>query len=182
MKNILIVVDMQNGFLRRKETIELSKKIKKLLEMKIFDVVVGTRFLNAENSAYEKMLDWSKMKAGDEETKIPSDLRKHMNYIEDKYIYSCVNVNFIQRLCQLNDGEIPKKVFIVGVDTDCCVLAIATALFEYNIRPVVLTKYCNSTGGLDFHKAGSMCMKRLVGEKQLIDKEITSKEDLLKLI
>ena len=47
MKNILIVVDMQNGFARYEQTIELTEKIEKLLELKIFDVVIGTRFLNA---------------------------------------------------------------------------------------------------------------------------------------
>lgn len=172
---------MQNGFARYEQTIELSKRIEKLLELKIFDVVIGTRFLNSNNSMYEKMFGWSRLKT-EKERIIPNELLKYMDYVEDKYIYNCVNSNFIQRLCQLNDGEFPENVFVVGADTDCCVLTVATALFECNIRPIVLTKYCDSNGGGESHKAGITCMKRLIGEKQLVEEEITSIEDLKKII
>ncbi len=93
-----------------------------------------------------------------------------------------MTANFIQRLCQLNDGVFLEKVFVVGVDTDCCVMMLATALFEYNIRSIVLTKYCASNGGTESHNAGKTCMKRLIGEKQLIQEEITSVEDLEAII
>ncbi len=146
-----------------------QKKIEKLLDSKIFDVVIGTRFLNSDNSMYEKMFNWSRLKT-EQERSIPDGLLKSMDYTEDKYIYNCVNSSFIQRLCQLNDGEFPKHVFIVGADTDCCVLTTATAIFEYNIRPIVLTAYCDSNGGSESRKAGITCMKRLIGEKQLIEK------------
>ena len=101
-----------------------------------------------------------------------------MDYVVEKYIYNCINANFIQRLCQLNDGTYPEKVFVIGADTDCCVLTIATALFENNIRPVVLTKYCDSNGGESSHKAGILSMERLIGEKQLVDIEPTLKDEL----
>ena len=177
MKNILLVIDMQNGFLCNEQTKTLVDKIKRLLEYKFFDVIIGTRFLNSDNSVYEKLFSWSKLKS-EEERAIPEELVKYMNHIEDKYIYNCVNSNFIQRLCQLNEGVLPQNVFIVGVDTDCCVLATATSLFEYNIRPIVLVEYCGSNGGLESHIAGIRCMKRLIGEKQLVMKEIFSLEDL----
>lgn len=181
MKNILLVVDMQNGFARYEQTKELTNNIKKLLERKIFDVVIGTRFLNSDNSMYEKMFGWSKLKMENERA-IPDELKKHMDYIEDKYIYNCVNSNFMQRLCQLNDGEVPKNIFIIGADTDCCVLTIATSLFENNIRPIVLTQYCNSNGGTESHLAGIRCLERLIGEKQLVEKEILSVEDLSEIL
>ena len=58
MKNILIIVDMQNGFARYPQTIKLTNDIQKLLEQNIFDVVIATRFLNDENSIYEKLFNW----------------------------------------------------------------------------------------------------------------------------
>ena len=181
MKNILLVVDMQNGFAQYEQTKEVANNIKKLLERKIFDVVIGTRFLNSDNSMYEKMFGWSKLKTENERA-IPGELKTHMDYIEDKYIYTCVNPSFMQRLCQLNDGEVPRNVFIVGVDTDCCVLTIATSLFENNIRPIVLTQYCSSNGGHEAHLAGVKCLKRLIGDKQLVEKEILSAEDLSEIL
>ena len=177
MKTILIAVDMQQGFLKKEHTRQLSEKVEKLLERKIFDVVIGTRFLNASNSMYEKFFQWNELET-EEERAIPENLQKHMDYIEDKYIYNCVHGSFIQRLCQLNDGSLPEKVFVIGVDTDCCVLTIATSLFEHNIRPVVLTQYCASNGGKDSHNAGILCMKRLIGEGQVVEEEIRDRESL----
>ena len=60
MKNILIVVDMQNGFARYEQTKRLSENIKVFLGRNIFDAVIATRFLNDDNSMYEKMLGWKR--------------------------------------------------------------------------------------------------------------------------
>ncbi len=180
MKNLLIVIDMQNGFARYDQTKKLTKKIADLLERKLFDSVVATRFLNDDDSMYEKMFGWHRLKT-EEERAIAPDIEKNVDIVFDKYIYNCVTPNFIQKLCQLNGGEYPEKVFVVGADTDCCVMTIATALFESNIRPVVLTYYCDSNGGPDSHLAGITCMKRLIGSGQLIESEVLSKEDLRNL-
>lgn len=177
MKNILIIVDMQKGFARYEQTIKLSERIQAFLDRNIFDAVVATRFLNDNNSMYERMFNWKRLKT-DEDRALPEGIAKHVDYYADKYIYNCVNTNFIQRLCQLNDGVYPEKVFIVGADTDCCVMTIATALFENNIRPVVLTKYIDSNGGPDSHNAGLLIMKRLIGQGQLSDCDPKSKEEL----
>ena len=177
MKNILLIVDMQNGFARYPQTVALTNKIKKLLELNIFDTVVATRFLNDTNSIYEQLFDWKKLKTEEERALAPG-YEKYVDYVFDKYIYNCVTPNFLQKLCQINDGKYPEKIFIVGADTDCCVLTIATNLFENNIRPIVLTNYCDSNGGSDSHNAGLLCMKRLIGEKQLTNIEITAETNL----
>ena len=62
MKNIAIVVDMQNGFARYEQTINLTEKISNLLKKNLFDYVVATRFLNADQSIYENLLDWKRLK------------------------------------------------------------------------------------------------------------------------
>jgi len=178
MKNIVIIVDMQNGFARQEQIKKLAKKIKKLLEAKVFDKIIATRFINYDNSIYEQLFDWKKLKSV-EEIEIVDELAEYIDEIIDKAVYTCINSSFIKRLCQLNDGKYPEKIFIVGADTDCCVLSIATGLFEHNIRPIVLSAYCNSNGGLESHNAGLLCLKRLIGAKQLINIEIKDKIDLL---
>jgi nicotinamidase-related amidase len=177
MKNIVIVVDMQNGFARYEQTKKLTERIIDLLDRNIFDSVVATRFLNDDNSTYEKLFDWHRLKTVEEQMINPQIL-KHVDCIFDKYVYNCVTPTFIQKLCQLNDGVYPEKVFVVGADTDCCVMTIATSLFENNIRPVVLTHYCDSNGGPDSHKAGLLCMKRLIGQGQMVDIEIMTKDNI----
>lgn len=180
MKNILIIVDMQEGFICNAQTKQLKNSIVELLDKNIFDVVIATRFLNEKDSIYEKLFDWKQLEQ-EEERRIQDDIMKHVDYVADKYIYNCVNTSFIQRLCQLNEGIYPEKVFIVGVDTDCCVLTIATSLYENNIRPIVLTQYTGSTGGNKSHEAGLLCMKRLIGEKQLSNIIPKTSEDIYKL-
>lgn len=177
MKKILIIVDMQKGFTEYETTIQLTDRIIELLEKNIFDSVIATRFLNDKNSIYEKMFNWEHLETEEERT-IPKAILEHVDYVADKYIYNCINASFIQRLCQLNGGEYPEKVFVVGVDTDCCVLTIATSLYENNIRPVVLTHYVDSNGGKESHEAGLLCMKRLIGEKQLSDVVPQTSKDL----
>lgn len=180
MKDILIIVDMQNGFARCEGTRQLSERIKDLMKRRLFDVVIATRFFNDDNSMYEKIFGWKRLKSEEDRT-VPSGIAEYVDYFADKYIYNCVNASFIQRLCQLNDGEYPEKIFVIGADTDCCVMTTATSLFENNIRPVVLTKYVDSNGGPESHEAGLLVMKRLIGEKQLVDVDPFSKEDLEKL-
>ena len=177
MKNILLIIDMQKGFERYEQTLALNEKILELLKLKVFDSVVATRFLNDNNSIYEQLLNWKRLKK-EEERDIDARYIKFVDVIFDKYIYNCVNDSFIQKLCQLNEGKYPEKVLIVGADTDCCVLTTATTLFEHNIRPVVLTSYCASNGGDKSHEAGILCMKRLIGKGQLVDIEIDKTTDI----
>lgn len=177
MKNILLLVDMQTGFVNEGGTQKLADKVEALLKAKVFDYVVATRFLNYDNSIYERLFEWSQLKT-DAERKLCRNFEKYADVIIEKVIYTCVDSNFLQRICQLNDGVFPEKLFVAGLDTDCCVLKIAADLYENNIRPIVLTHYCDSTGGLDSHRAGMLCLKRLIGERQLFSGEISSKDDL----
>lgn len=180
MKNILILVDMQNGFVRYEQTKQLGDRIEELLKSKSFDCVVATKFLNYDNSIYEKLFDWHRLKT-EEDRKLYKDFDEYTDVVIEKTVYTCVNQHFLQRICQLNGGAYPEKLFVAGADTDCCVLKIASDLFEHNIRPIVLTHYCDSNGGPESHNAGVICMKRLIGEKQLYSGEIRSADDLLDL-
>lgn len=174
---IAIVVDMQKGFLESSDMEELSKKVVSLLNKNIFDAVICTKFVNVQNSIFENLLQWDKLESG-EECQIIPEIEKNATIIVEKSIYNCVNADFIQRLCQVNGGIYPKQVFVMGVDTDCCVLTIATSLFENNIRPVVLAEYCGSNGGAEAHKAGIKCLERLIGKKQIYNGKISDHKDL----
>lgn len=173
MKNILILVDMQTGFTQCPQTNKLVMKIKNLLSLNLFDIVIATQFMNYKNSVYEKLMGWKSLQS-DADRSIRSELIPYINEVVYKSVYTCVSSSFIQRICQLNGGTYPKELFITGVDTDSCVLKTASDLFENNIRPIVLTEYCQSNGGQEFHEAGILCMKRLIGEKQLTDIKITA--------
>lgn len=98
MKNISIVVDMQEGFACCEQTKQLRNRVVELLERNIFDAVIATRFLNEKDSIYEKLFGWKHLEQ-DAERSISKEIMEHVNYVADKYIYNCVNASFIQRLC-----------------------------------------------------------------------------------
>lgn len=175
MKNILIVVDMQNGFARYEQTKQVGKKIVELLNTGSFDYTIATQFINPERGLYRKVLHWEKL------TKSPeTDLIDGISVdkVLKKNIYTPVNQELINTMIEVNGGEKPNYVFIVGVDTDCCVMKTAVDLFEQDIIPIVLLEYCNSNGGEMANKAGIRVLERLIGKKQLVKGKITSALDL----
>jgi Isochorismatase family. len=145
--------------------------------LNIFDYVIATKFKNTTNSSFENILNWSDLKT-DQEQQINEKIINYVNLIVDKNVYSCVDVNFIQQLISINNGELPEQVYIAGLDTDCYVLTTAVNLFEYGIRPIILTEYCNSTGGDLSHEYGLICLKRLIGKKQICNIKINNVLDL----
>lgn len=177
MKKILLLIDMQNGFCKREHTTPLAIKIKDLLEKELFDVVIATRFINSDDSAYERFFDWDVMKS-EEEIQLIDGYEDYIHHIVDKSTYSCINDDVVEKIHEANDNKAPEQIFLAGVDTDACVLASATGLFDIDIRPVVLVNYCASNGGSESHDAGIICLERLIGKEQLVDKEINVKEDL----
>ena len=162
---ILLVVDVQNGFIKSQEQADKVADIAELIKLKLFDNVVATRFMNYTGSMYEKCFNWHNL---NEEVDLYPPLKNIVDVMLDKTTYNCVNGNFINLLKQLNKGHIPEKVYLCGLDTDACVLATAIGLFEHNIMPIVLKDYCFSTGGKQYHKAGLKCLERIIGEDQVL--------------
>lgn len=179
MKNILLVVDMQNGFARNDQTKEVGKKIAKLLNSNIFDYTIATQFINLPQGPYKRIIKWKRLSESPE-----TDLLEGIktDYVFKKYVYTAVNKEIMETIIKLNDGEKPDYIFVAGVDTDCCVMKTAADLFEQDIRPIVLLNYCNSNGGEVANQAGIQVMKRLIGEEQLVKSEINSKSDIQNII
>ena len=179
MKNILLIIDMQNGFARYGKTKETGEKIVELLKTNSFDYVIATQFINPLQGPYRRILNWEKLTSSPE-----IDLLEEIeaDYILKKEEYTSVNEELMKEIIRVNEGQKPNHIFLVGVDTDCCVMKTAVDLFEKDIRPIVLLNYCNSNGGKIAHQSGIQVMKRLIGAKQLINKIIYSKKDLEKIM
>ena len=72
------------------------------------------------------------------------------------------------------NNNLSDKVYIVGFDTDGCVLATVFDLFEDGIRPIILADYCASTGGDEYNNAGIKVLQRLIGKNNIVlNKNIT---------
>lgn len=166
---ILIVVDVQNGFIKTQEHVEKANQIVALVESGNFDKIIATKFTNYTGSRYEKYFNWSDLKTSDE-TDLYGKLKADVDAVFHKTTYNCVDDDFVELLTELNDYDDVEEVYICGLDTDACVLATAIGLFDHLIAPIVLEDYCFSTGGEQYHKAGLKCLERTIS-KSLIRKD-----------
>lgn len=164
MANCLIIIDVQNGFINE-PTNYIPERIVHLLHKKIFDYAICTRFKNYKGSPFERFIGWNKLQTP-EEQEIPAEIEKLCSRVFEKNIYSCVNKEMLGFLYE----KMITKVYLTGIDTDCCVLKSATDFFERNIECHVLTHYCASNGGSNSHEAAKLVMKRTIGEQALIDR------------
>lgn len=177
MKKILLVVDVQKGFITTPAVNDIKNNIDGLIKSEFFDVVISTVYQNYKDSPIIRLMGWDKLLTNDEQELI-GEAHYQSDYIIKKNRYSAVNEDLVKVLEEVGDGQLPECVFVVGVDTECCVLATATDIFELGIRPIVLNKYCGSSSGLANHKAGLLSMESLVGKCNMFDGLILSKDDI----
>ena len=164
----LLVIDVQKGFVSPK-TEYVVPRILELIEQFKGELVVATKFLNYQESPYFRFMGWERLTASPETDIIP-EVENKANLVIEKAIYSACKDKF----CNLLSAKDIDEVYLVGIDTDCCVLKTATDLFERGIRPIVLEHYCASNGGEDSHKAALRVMERTIGRNQIVYGEVVN--------
>lgn len=164
MKNVLVVIDLQVGFIND-NTKKVVENIRDLLDSGKYYAVIATKFTNMPGSSYDSFLGWGGMMVEDEKELLPF-VEEYADCVISKCSYSCVNTNFIQSLLSSCDG-LPEEVTLVGVDTDACVLATAIDLFEMGIKPIIIEDCVGSSGGEECHEAGMLLLKRSIGKEQI---------------
>ena len=163
MNRILLVVDVQNGFVNG-YTDTIPRRIRTLIERGRFDEILFTCFVNTPESPYRRILAWHAC-AEPPETDIAPELadlvRPGCAYTKPGF--TGIPDDLAARLRE----EAPEEVIVVGIDTDMCVLKVAMDVFDLGITPVVLVDCCASTGGLQAHLAGLATLARNIGANQL---------------
>ena len=181
MKKILIAVDVQNGFVKTDYAEETFKYIRRLMEKRLFDEVIATQYWNEEGSIICRLMNWHDL-CTEEEQALRPEISPYVDHITRKNTFSSMNEETTELLKKINGGSLPELVFVLGFDTECCVLATATDLFEMGVRPLVLTRYCGSHDGDVYHKAGIISMDHLIGPDFLIEETINCESDLDEII
>ena len=160
----LIVVDVQNGFICP-ATATLPQRIRTFLEQRHFDHRIFTRFINpGEGSRFVNVFNWSSLQS-DEEIALASEVATLPTLVVDKHTFSPVVKTDL--VIQLKRFKI-QTVFVCGLDTDVCVLATASALFDYNFQVKVITDLCMSTAGEAIHQAALQILPRIIGRQNLV--------------
>ena len=66
---VLLVIDMQKGFIKNKDYQKLSDKIERLVSNGVYDKIIFTKFINdiTKNSFYEDKIGWRELKTKEEQ-------------------------------------------------------------------------------------------------------------------
>lgn len=157
MKECLVIVDVQKGFLNN-STMFIPQKIKELCDKRKFDIIVSTKFINNELTPHYQYTNWKGML-----DKGSQELDPYIKKISERIFDKSVNTVFTEEFIKfIEDNKIEKMIF-VGIDTDCCVMKSAFDCFDKKIPFEVITECCASSGGDKYHKASCMIMKRSLG-------------------
>ena len=173
MKNsneILMVVDVQNGFVNEKSE-HVVDPIASFLDQWLSGgkEAVLTRFINDPGSAWERLIHWTRLRTSPEidlHPKIQSAIagKQHASVV-DKRTYS----SLIDPVFELLERNKPERVLVCGIATESCVLKTAVDLFESGYTPVVLEDLCASHAGPKIHESGLLIISRFIGRDQIVN-------------
>ncbi|HEY9741616.1 MAG TPA: isochorismatase family cysteine hydrolase [Coleofasciculaceae cyanobacterium] len=165
MSEPLIVVDVQSGFINE-FTHHIPQRVARLIQRDEYAPLLFTRFVNAPDGPYQRFLDWHSCDS-EPETKIVPELEP---WAKSETVFSKLGLCGIpDELASYLREQRFERIFLVGIDTDMCVLKLAMDFFDMGIEPIVLTDCCASTAGLQAHLAGLAVLSRNIGANRLRD-------------
>lgn len=154
--NCLIIIDVQEGFMSTISTRTLPSKIANLVSTEHFDFVIATRFENESGSQFERH-GWHGMMDADERRVLPLIASVSCRIFVKKG-YSALTDEVMTFIASYH----VDSVFLVGVETDGCVLATAIDCLDHGIDCHVLSDYCATNGNEEDENAGYRVMERML--------------------
>ena len=165
MKNaLLLIIDLQKNFINE-FTAEIPYKIQKLINSNKFKHIVFTKFINDENSNFYKVLNYKGCMT-EHDRNIVIDTKDYK--IIKKRTYSALN----QELKKYISNNNIATIYLCGIDTDACVLKTALDLFDNNYDVKIIENCCMSHSGLEYHSFAIQILKKMIGNKNIISKNI----------
>ncbi len=164
MKNCLVIVDMQNGFINE-NTAHLPHKITEFISShNDFDSIIATRYCNTPETACYKLNDWKECMADTYDAELVSDISPYITQIFDKTTYS----GFTSAFREFIKTKCFDKLYFCGVNTDCCVLATVLSCYDSVQDCVVISDLCASTLGEEKHRNALVLLKDNITEKRVL--------------
>ena len=161
----LLVVDVQQGFINE-FTHHIPQRVARLIKQGDYAPILFTRFVNQADGPYSQLLNWHNCDREPETSLVP----ELQPYTKPECVYTKPGLcGLPKELIQCLEQRQIKRINVVGIDTDMCVLKIAMDLFDHGIEPIVLTDCCASTAGLQAHLAGLAVLSRNIGAQRLCD-------------
>ena len=140
MNKVLLIVDMQKGFINKKIYSDLVVKIDDLIKKNTYDCYIFTKFINKNNSFFVNKLNWKNL-MNEESQKICVTMPKNCLVFE-KFGYA-LDKKYVKKIKEIVSSE--NQIDICGLQTDACVYAISLQLFDNQIYPNILINYTATT-------------------------------------
>ncbi len=161
---VLVIIDMQNGFLGSRSKHVIPNVVRLIEECKSRNIsTVFTRFHNLEGSPYERLIGWKRLRSAPE-TALTAEMIPYLETVIDKEIYSA----FVPKFNDLVAANNWNTFILCGVATDSCIMKTAVDVFERKFIPLVISDACASHAGDEVHNAGLMILGRFIGKGQIL--------------
>lgn len=166
--SVLVVVDVQNGFVTEHSQ-HVVPAIANLAEQWYLDGrdVAFTRYLNYDDSPFERIMGWSKLKHSPE-----IDFVEEMQPLLGRAA-GCVDKQIYSMFTEGGERLVRERgwtdMYVCGIDTEVCVLKTAVDAFERGIRAWVLSDVSASHSGQVAHDAGLLVASKMIGRRQIIE-------------
>ncbi|MEV6527930.1 cysteine hydrolase [Longispora sp. NPDC051575] len=169
VRSVLIVVDMQNGFVREKSehvvpiVVDLVERWQAAGGDTLF-----TRYINYPGSPFERLIHWSRLQSQPEIDFVPELVPyvARATAVLDKLIYT----PFTDAGASLIQSHGWTDLYICGLATESCVLKTAVDAFERDLTPWVIEDASGSHAGQEAHDAGILVTSRFIGSGQIINR------------
>ncbi|KMV14837.1 hypothetical protein ACT17_28285 [Mycolicibacterium conceptionense] len=152
----MLAVDVQHAFLTAKAPADLPERIAAFIDLLAPGQVVATRYVNTPGSPCRELTGWTGAETSPD-TDLHRAVAERATRVLTKNTYGLREV-----------PEFAGHVYVVGLDTDVCVHAAVTQLFDSGIDVVVVADLCASAGGSESHAAGLIALSRVVGKERVV--------------
>jgi nicotinamidase-related amidase len=163
-KDLLLIIDLQNGWRHRTATEKVMQKTVKLAQQFNGDVV-HCCFKNDPKSLFYKQLNWSRFIEPRDTDQIP-EIAELQLPVYWRSTYNCVTDETLPVFKKYN------HIYITGVFTDISVHATALCLFDEGIKVSVVKDAICTLHGNDVHNVYLKSLEMALDKKHVI----TSKE------
>ena len=152
---------MQNGFNSNLDTKSVEEKLSNI-DKNDYDMIIATKFVNDEDSMFVKQLNYHKM----------FDIKdtEFLSIVEELHDVQILKNGYDgskQVISVLKNTDI-DTVYVIGLDTDGCVLATALGLFDNGYEVKIIEELCASSGGKEIHQSALTILKRCIGKENVI--------------
>lgn len=145
-EKVLLVVDVQKEF--NKNNLDYLKLLGFIIKhKKDYDLIIATQFKNTEDSQFSTYLNCDDMQSIS-----PLEFKSDVKLIKNQYGLNSYSI-------------IPRNshIDVIGTGTDSSIMKVAFDLFDRRFDFSVLTEYCYSPGGEQYHNMAVDIMKRNLG-------------------